>query len=131
MVIFVESDIIFLFRAFCDALVRPEDSELFANAACIFNLEDTLVSNLMEPETFEIEDHDITLPQEVKIRNELLRNVEVRASTSLDSLKSFEEFKAEKLFSTALNQRHYNRLPFTKLLRMGTNVCCHYQETLK
>ena len=119
------------FRAFCDNLVRPEDSDIFANVACILNLESTLISNLMEPEHFQMEEYDPTLPQDVRIRKEYERNVEVRASTSLDSLQEFEVFKADKLYSNTLNLRQYNRLPFTKLLRMGANECCHYQETLE
>lgn len=85
----------------------------------------------MDPEQFQIEDYDLSLPQEVRFRKEYERNVEVRASTSMDSLQEFEDFKAEKLFQSTLNIRHYNRVPFTKLLRMGTNECCHYQEALR
>lgn len=111
--------------------MRPEDSEIFANVASLYNLEDTLVSNLMEPESFQIEDFDISLPKEIKIQNELIKNVEARAATSMESLQSLEEFKAEKLFSTTINRRQFNRMPFTRLLRLGTKECCHYQETLK
>ena len=122
------------FRAFCDKLVRPEDSEIFANVACLTDLEDNLVANIMDTEMVqdnEDPDFDPELSQDEKIRKMSEQNVAVRASTSMDSLRSYEEIKAEKHFSCPLNIRQINNIPFTRLLRLGTNACCHFDETMR
>ena len=122
----------YFYRAFCDKLVRPEDSEIFANVACLVDLEDNLVANMMDPEMVQDEeDYDPGLPHDEKIRKMSEKNKEVRASTSCDSLRSYEEIKAEKHFACPLNIRQINNMPFTRLLRLGTNVCCHFNETLR
>ena len=110
-------------------MVRPEDSEIFAHVACLDQLEDTLLANVMDTETFQDDDLDPEWSHEMKIRNESEKNKAVRASTSQDSLRSYEKIKAEKLFLSSLNIRQINKMPFTRLLRMGTNVCCHFDET--
>ena len=86
------------------------------------------MANLSEPETFQEEDVDPNLSMDQKIRNESEKNIAVRASTSADSLRSYEEIKAEKHFLSSLNKRYFNRMPFTRILRLGTNICCHFQE---
>ena len=118
------------FRRFCDQLVRPEDSEIFAYVASIINLEDTLVANITESDQLKPDEMDINWSHETKIRNASEKNVEVRASTSMDSIRSYEEIKAERHFLSPLNLRHINNMPFTRLMRLGTNVCCHFQEEL-
>ena len=76
------------------------------------------------------EDHDITLSHGVKLQRALEKNVALRASTSLDSIQSYEDMKAEKHFELPLNARHVNKARFTRLVRSGTNVCCYFQDTL-
>ena len=76
------------------------------------------------------EDHDATLPHGLKIQRALERNVALRASTSLDSIQSYEIIKAEKHFQNDLNVRHINNARFTRLLRFGTNVCCYFQDSI-
>ena len=108
--------------------MRPEDSEIFAHVACLVDLEDTIVANMTEPETFQEDDVDPQWSHDVKIRKASERNVELRASTSMDSLRSYEDIKAEKHFLSQLNNRYINKMPFTRILRLGTNSCCHFQE---
>lgn len=109
--------------------MRPEDSEIFANVANIIQLEDTDFATMMDPDPIQTdEDHDPTMPQQSKLDRTLDRNIEARASTSMDSIKSYENLKAEKIFQHEINIRQINRIPFTKLLRAGTNVCCHFLE---
>ena len=123
----------YIFRKFCDELVRPEDSEIFAYVSCITSLEDSPLACLMDPEDFDIEDDidRLNLSHEEQRTEAQTRNVQVRASTSMDSLRSYEEIKAEKHFVTPLNIRHLNKVPFSRLLRVGTNVCCHFHEAIK
>ena len=96
--------------------------------ASLVNLESTIVANMTEPENFQLEEFDPNLSHDEKIRKASEKNIAVRASTSLDSIRSYEEFKAEKHFLSQLNNRYINSMPFTRILRLGTNVCCHFQE---
>ena len=121
----------YYFRIFCDNLFRPEDTEIFASVSCILRLEDTNFATMMDPQQIMIdEDHDPCMPQQAKLNRTLERNIEARASTSMDSIKSYESLKAEKIFQHQINIRHINKVPFTKLLRAGTNICCHFQESI-
>ena len=86
---------------------------------------------MMEPETIEPdEEQDPTLPHSTRTRKALEKNIALRASTSLDSIQSYEEIKAEKHFLHPLNVRHINNARFTRLLRAGTNVCCYFQDQI-
>ena len=74
-------------------MVRPEDAEIFANVACLVNLPDSPVATLMESQVLTVDDeHDPTLPHGLKIQRALEKNVALRASTSLDSIQSYESF---------------------------------------
>ena len=120
-----------IFRLFCDRLVDPEDSEIFAFVSCIADLPNSPLACLMEPESIEIEeDHDQCQPMTIKMENALVKNAALRAATSEDSMASYEDIKAEKLFVNPLNIRHVNKVPFTRLLRLGTTACCFYHEAL-
>ena len=114
-----------------DSLFRANDLDIFAEVACITTLEDTNLAGLAPPDEDYPED-DLAeialLSKKEKIKRAAQQNAEVRAATSQESVRSYEEFKAEKHFANPLNIRHVNNLPFTGLLRMGTNVCCYYQE---
>ena len=112
-------------------MVNPEDSEIFAYVSSIADLENSPLACLMEPEPISIdENHDQTLSMAVKMENALVQNIALRAATSQDSITSYEEIKAEKHFVNPLNIRHVNKVPFTRLLRLGTTACCFYHETL-
>ena len=120
-----------MFRNFMDNIIRFEDAKIFPEVACLGTLQDTDMACMEDPmEEYPEEDMVAiaTLSKEDKIRRLAQKNTEVRASTSAESRKSYEEFKAEKHFRTPLNTRHLNKMPFTKLLRQGTGVCCYFQE---
>ena len=76
------------------------------------------------------EDHDVSLPHGEKLQRALDKNIAVRASTSLDSIQSYEEMKADKHFQLPLNIRHINKARFTGLLRAGSGLCCYFQDAL-
>ena len=120
---------LFWFRHFLDNLVVPEDSEIFVHVSALLELHESPIADMDTPENIEIDEgHDPLQPQLEKIQRITERNREVRASTSLDSIKSYESMKAEKHFQGQLNIRHYNRVTFTKLLRVGSDLCCYFQE---
>lgn len=107
----------------------PEDSEIFVEVSCLLTLHDSPIADMDTPENIQIDEgHDPTQSQLEKVQRITENNREVRASTSMDSVKSYESFKAEKHFQNQLNVRHYNRVAFTRLLRVGTNCCCYFQE---
>ena len=116
-----------------DNIIRPKDSEIFAEVACIKTLHDSALALLAEPDdTYpdsDDEDSLATLSKRDKIKRAALKNQAVRVATSQESIQSYEEFKAEKHFTNQLNIRHVNKTPFTQLLRAGTGVCCYFQET--
>ena len=114
----------------CDSLVRSEDSEIFAFVACIADLENSPLACMMDPEVLPVQDETIPLDDVDKRQKDLEDNIAVRASTSLESIQSYEEIKAERLFVNPLNIRHVNKVPFTRLLRVGANVCCFFHEAL-
>ena len=110
-------------------MVIPEDSEIFAEVACLLQLHDSPIADMDTPEEIIVDNgHVIERPQLEKVQRITENNREVRASTSLDSVKSYESFKAEKHFQNQLNIRHYNRVALTRLLRVGTGSCCYFQE---
>ena len=112
-----------------DKLVIPEDSEIFVEVSCLLTLHDSPIADMDTPENIQIDDeHDPLKNQLEKVQRITENNREVRASTSMDSIQSYESFKAEKHFQNELNTRHYNRVAFTRLLRVGTDVCCYFQE---
>ena len=116
-------------RQFLDNLVVPEDSEIFLQVSCLLELHDHVIADLDTPENIQIDEgHDPLQPQLEKVQRITENNREVRASTSLDSIQSYESIKAEKHFQSQLNIRHYNRVTFTRLLRVGSDVCCYFQE---
>ena len=107
----------------------PEDSEIFAEVACLLQLHDSPIADMDTPEDIAIDTgHDSTKPQLEKVQRITQNNREVRASTSMDSVTSYESIKAEKHFQSQLNTRHYNRVALTRLLRVGTGSCCYFQE---
>ena len=123
---------LYYFRAFCDTLVRPEDSEIIANVSCLTILQDSPLATMMESDTLEEEDeYDPELPHATQLKKALKKNIEVRASTSLDSIQSYESIKAEKHFLNPLNVRYVNNAKFTALRRAGTNVCCYFQDKIR
>ena len=112
-----------------DNLILPEDSEIFVQVACILELHDSPIADMETPEEILVDEgHDPEKSQLEKIQRITEKNREVRASTSLDSIQSYESIKAEKHFQSHLNTRHYNRVAFTRLLRVGSDVCCYFQE---
>ena len=112
-----------------DNLVVPEDSEIFVQVSCLLELHDSPIADMDTPENIQIDEgHDPEQSQLEKVQRITEMNREVRASTSMDSVKSYESFKAEKHFQSQLNIRHYNRVTFTKLLRVGSDLCCYFQE---
>ena len=117
-----------MLRHFMDNLVLPEDSEIFLEAACLLNLQDSPVSLLADPEDIQIDpDLDPTTPQLEKLQIATARARELRISTSDEAIRSYEEIKAEKHFFNPLNLRQINTT-HTGLLRMGTGMCCFFQE---
>ena len=121
-----------MFRRFLDNLVKPEDSEIFAEVACIRTLQDSDLALLSAPDDIYPDSDDdetlATLSKTEKIKRAAAKNREVRIATSQESIQSYEDFKAEKHFKNGLNIRHVNNTPFTQLLRSGTGVCCYFQE---
>ena len=118
-----------LFRKFIDNLVRPEDSEIFVEVSCFMQLHDSPIADLDTPETIQTDaGHDSLKPQLEKVQRVTEKNREVREATSMDSIQSYESIKAEKHFQNELNIRHYNRVAFTRLLRVGSGACCYFQE---
>ena len=119
------------FRTQCDNLVRSEDSDIFAYVSCIANLENSPLACMMDSEMPDLESVEpLPMDNVEKRQKDLAENVAVRASTSLESIQSYEEIKAEKLFVNPLTIRHVNNVPFTRLLRVGTNLCCFFNEAL-
>ena len=107
----------------------PEDSEIFAEVACLLQLHDSPIADMDTPDDIVTDTgHDETLSQLEKVQRITEKNREVRASTSMESVKSYESIKAEKHFQNQLNTRHYNRVALTRLLRVGTGSCCYFQE---
>ena len=97
--------------------------------SCFLNLQDSPLADLDSPEEiFPDDEHDPTKPLLEKIQRITENNRQVRASTSMDSIQSYESIKAEKHFQTPLSVRHYNRVAFTRLLRVGSGICCFFQE---
>ena len=87
---------------------------------------------MMESDELPEEDeYDPSLPHALQLRKALEKNIAVRASTSLDSIQSYESIKAEKHFINPLNVRYVNNAKFTALLRAGTNVCCYFQDQIR
>ena len=110
-------------------LVKPEDSEVFVEVSCFLNLGESSLACMADPEEIIVdEDHDPTKPQLEKVQRTIERNRQLREATSQESIRSYEDFKSEKHFSNPLNLRHYNKAPLTRLLRVGTGLCCHFQE---
>ena len=89
------------------------------------------MANITEADQLQPDTVDIDWSHETKIRKASEKNVEVRASTSMDSVTSYEDIKAEKHFLSPLNVRYINKMPFTRLMRLGTNVCCHFIEEMR
>ena len=111
-----------------DNLVLPEDSEIFLEAACLLNLQDSPISLLAEPEEIQLDPEiDPTKPQLEKLQIATARARELRIATSDETICSYEEIKAEKHFFNPLNLRQINTT-HTGLLRMGTGRCCFFQE---
>ena len=117
-----------------DSIIRPGDSEIFAEVACIRSLQDTDLALLSAPDDIYPDSDDeetlATLSKNEKIKRAAAKNRAVKVATSQESIQSYEEFKAEKHFKNRLNIRHVNNTPFTQLLRAGTGVCCYFQETI-
>lgn len=112
-----------------DQLVKSEDSEIFVQAACLLELQEWTVGCLADPEQIQPDDgHDQTRSQFEKVKRTTEVTRDLRAKTSQESVCSYEQIKAEKHFNTNINLRHVNKLPFTRLLRMGTDACCHFNE---
>lgn len=123
------SDTYVNFRAFLDNLIKPEDSEIFAEVSCLLSLQDSPLSSMADPEEIEIDHgHDQTRPQVEKLVRTTERNRELKESQSLEIVQSYENIEADKIFQNPLNIRHVNKSPLTRLLRMGTGVCCYFQE---
>ena len=98
--------------------------------SCLLSLQDSSVGILADPEDIQIDhDHDPLAPHMDKVQHttEVVR--ELRQATSNESVQSYEQhFQGDKNFSMLLNIRHINRVPFTRLLRMGTRVCCYFND---
>ena len=112
-----------------DQLVKSEDSEIFVEVSCLLELQEWSVGCLSDPEEIQIDkDHDKTQSQYQKIARTTRVTRELRVATSQESVRSYEQIKAEKHFNTSINWRHVNKVPFTRLLRIGTGVCCFFNE---
>ena len=116
-----------------DSIVRSEDSEIFAEVACLKTLQDSALAMLTKPDDIYPDSDDeetlATLSKRDKIKRTAAKNKAVRVATSEESIQSYESFKAEKHFTSQVNVRHVNNNPFTQLLRAGTGICCYFQET--
>ena len=116
-----------------DSIIRSNDSEIFAEVACIKSLQDSALALLTEPDDIYPDSDDeetlATLSKRDKIKRAAVKNKAVRLATSQESIQSYESIKAEKHFTSKWNIRHVNKTPFTQLLRAGTGVCCYFQET--
>lgn len=121
-----------VFRLFMDQLVKSEDSEIFVQASCLLELQEWSVGCLSDPEQIRPDSgHDQTQSQYEKVKRTTQVTRALRAQTSRESLCSYEQMKAEKHFNTSINLRHINKLPFTRLLRVGTDACCHFNEATR
>ena len=90
-----------------DNLVIPEDSEIFVEVSCLLTLHDSPIADIDTPENIQIdEDHDPLKTQLEKVQRITENNREVRASTSMDSIQSYESIKAEKHFQNQLIDVH-------------------------
>ena len=115
-----------------DQLVKSEDSEIFVHASCLLELQEWTVGCLSDPEQIQPDfGHDPTKSQFEKVKRTTEVTRELRAKKSQESVCSYEQIKAEKLFNTSANMRHVNKLPFTRLLRVGTDACCHFNEATR
>ena len=115
-----------------DNLVRRDDAEIFVEVSCILNLEDSPLSSMQEMEDIRTDDdHDQTMSQFDKVQRTTERNRQLQTATSAETVRSYEEIQGDKIFQSPLNMRHYNRTPLTRLLRMGTGACCHFQESTR
>ena len=115
-----------------DQLVKSEDSEIFVHASCLLELQEWTVGCLSDPKQIQPDfGHDPTKSQFEKVKRTTEVTRELRAKKSQESVCSYEQIKAEKLFNTSANMRHVNKLPFTRLLRVGTDACCHFNEATR
>ena len=116
-----------------DSIVKPKDSEIFVEVSCLLNLQDSPVGIMSEPEELDIDhDHDPLATQLDKITHTTEVARELRAATSQESVRSYEQYhQAEKHFTSALNIRHVNKMPFTSLLRAGSDVCCYFNDVTR
>ena len=88
---------------------------------------------LADPEELEIDTaHNPLAPQLDKVQHTTEMVRELRQANSAESVRSYEEMhQAEKHFTTPLNVRHVNRVPFTSILRAGTKVCCYFNDVTR
>ena len=74
-------------------MVIPEDSEIFVEVSCLLTLHDSPIADMDTPENIQIDDeHDPLKTQLEKVQRITENNREVRASTSMDSIQSYESF---------------------------------------
>ena len=94
----------------------------------MLNLQDSPLSLLSTPEDIQIDpDLDPLRPQMEKLQLVTSRTRDLRAATSDETLRSYEEMKAEKHFFNPLNLRQVNTMN-TGLIRMNSQLCCFFHE---